>query len=73
MKLLNTHCTSHTGYYLYLFMQTQFKLGIYACTNETHSTANIYFGSNNYRQHKLAKVGIKSSRLSIEYVSFVHA
>ena len=32
-----------------------------------------YFGSNNYRKHKLVKVGIKSCRFAIEYVSFVHA
>ena len=45
-------------------MQTQFQLGsyIHACTNETHSLANLqdlanpYFGRHNYRQHKLAKV-----------------
>ena len=27
MKLLTTHSTSHTGYYLCLFMQTKFQLG----------------------------------------------
>ena len=33
----------------------QFQLGsnIHACTNETHSLANLH-----YRQHKLAKVGL---------------
>ena len=58
MKLLATHSTSRAGYYLCLFMQTQFQLGsyvrsyIHACTNETHSFANfqdlipIYFGSS---------------------------
>ena len=43
MKSLATHSTKSTGYYLWLFMQTQFQLGsyIYACTNETHSLANL--------------------------------
>ena len=45
MKLLTTHSTSHIGYYLCLFMQTQLQLGsysyIHACTNETHSMANL--------------------------------
>ena len=34
---------------------------------------NPYFGSNNYRQNKLAKIGIKSCRFALECVSFVHA
>ena len=34
---------------------------------------NLYFGSNTFRQHKLAKVKIKSCRFSIKSVSFVHA
>ena len=33
---------------------------------------NPYFGSNNYRQHKVAKVEIESSRFARECVSFVH-
>ena len=46
MKLLTTHSTSCTGYYLCLLMQTQFQLGtiasyIHACTNETHSITNL--------------------------------
>ena len=42
-KLLATHSTTTIGYYLCLFMQTQFQLDIYihACTNETHSLANL--------------------------------
>ena len=60
-NLLATHSTGSIGYYLCLFMQTQFQLGsyIHACTNETHSLANLairfnpYFGRHNYRQHKL--------------------
>ena len=42
-KLLATHSTGSIGYYLYLFMQTQFQLGryIHACTNESHSLANL--------------------------------
>ena len=37
------HSTSNIGYYLFLFMQTQFQLGsyIHACTNETHSLTNL--------------------------------
>ena len=34
---------------------------------------NPYFGRNNYRQYKLAKVGIKSYRFARECVKFVHA
>ena len=39
-KLLATHYTGNIGYYLCLFMQTQFQLGsyIHACT---HSLANL--------------------------------
>ena len=33
---------------------------------------NPYFGSNNYRQHNLAKVRIKSCRFAKERVSFVY-
>ena len=32
MKLLTIHSTNHTGYYLCLFMQTQFQLGSYVVT-----------------------------------------
>ena len=44
MKLLATHSTIGIGYYMCLFMQTQFQLGSYcsyiqACTNETHPIA----------------------------------
>ena len=50
-------------------MQTQCQQGgyIHSYTNETHSLTNIqdlnltYFGSNNYRQHKLTKVGMYHS------------
>ena len=74
MKLLTTHSTSRTGYYFCLFIQAQFQLVasyIHACTNETHSIANLqdliptYFGSNNYRQDKLAKVEVKSCRFEL--------
>ena len=54
-------------------MQTQVQLGsyIHACTNEVHSLRfNPYFGSNNYRQHKLA---IKSCKFVRECVLYVHA
>ena len=42
-KLLATHSTGSINYCLHLFMQTQFQLDsyIYACTNETHSLANL--------------------------------
>ena len=38
-----THSTGTIGYYLCLFMQAQLQMGSYvhACTNETHSLANI--------------------------------
>ena len=50
-----------------IFVCSQFQLGshIHACTNETHSLANLqglipaYFDRHDYRQHKLAKVWIK--------------
>ena len=62
-------------------MQSQFQLGryIHACTNETHSLANLQdliptlAAIANYRQHKLAKVGIKCYGFARECVSFVHA
>ena len=84
MKFLTTHSTNRrTGYHVCLFIKTHnsswLPSYIHACTNETHSIGNLqdlrnpYFGSNNYRQHKLAKVGIKSCRFAIECVSFVHA
>ena len=44
MKSLATHSASCNGYYLCLFIQTQFQLGsyyIHACTNETPSIANL--------------------------------
>ena len=43
MKLLVTYSIRNNGYYLCLFMQTQFQLGSYnhTCTNETHSLANL--------------------------------
>ena len=78
MKFLTTHSTSRTGYYLCLFMQTQFQLVSHTCTNETHSVANlqdliptlaaIIIDNTNL----LAKVGIKSCRFATECVSFVH-
>ena len=81
MKLLTTHSTSCSGYYLCLFMQTQFQLCgyIHVCTNETHSIANL---QDLFPTLALAvciayiiaaKVGIKSCRFDIECVSFVHA
>ena len=62
-------------------MKTKFQFGSYiqAYRNEhTYTLANLprftpYFGSNNYRQHRPAKVGIKSCRSARECVSFVHA
>ena len=38
-KLLASHSTDTIGYYLYLFMQTQFL----ACTGETCSLANVQY------------------------------
>ena len=32
-KLLATHSTGSIGYYLCLFVQAQFQLGVHACTN----------------------------------------
>ena len=65
--MLATYSTGSIGYYLCLFMKTQFQLGSYmhGCTNEhtfsNKSTRfNPYFDSYKYREHKLAKVGIKS-------------
>ena len=56
-------------------MKTLFQLGsyIYGCTNEhtfssKSTTFNPYFGSNDYRQHILAKVRAKSYRFAREYV-----
>ena len=80
MKLMATHSARSISYYLCLFMQAQFQLGsyIHTCTNETYSLANSqdlirsYFGSNNFRQHKLTKVEIKSCRFAIECVLFVN-
>ena len=52
---------------------------IHACANETHSIANLQdliltlAAIIIYKQHKLAKVRIKSCRFAIECVSFVHA
>ena len=42
-KSLITHSTDNVGYYLCLFVQTQFQLGSYinSCTNETHSQGNL--------------------------------
>ena len=34
---------------------------------------NPYFGRYNYKQHKPAKVGIKSCRFARECASFIHA
>ena len=45
MKSLDIYSASHTGYYLCLFIQTHFQFVSYsyirACTNETHSVANL--------------------------------
>ena len=78
MKFLTTYSTSRTGYYLCLFMQTQFNWlasCIHTCTNEIHSVANL----QDLIPSKFvlpiiiaAKVGIKSSRFATECVSFVH-
>ena len=52
---------------------------IHACTNETHSLANLkdviptLVIIRNDSQHILAKVGIKSYRFAGECVPFVHA
>ena len=42
-KLLAIHSASSIGYYICLFMQTQFQLGsyIYRCTNETYFLTNL--------------------------------
>ena len=42
-ELLATQSTGSIGYYLCLFMQTQFQLCsyIHTCTNETHLLANL--------------------------------
>ena len=82
MKFLTNHSTSHTGYYLVCSCKhnsSWLASHIHACTNETHSIANlqdliptlaaIIIGNTN----KLAKVGFKSCRFAIECVSFVHA
>ena len=51
-------------------MQTQFQLGryIHACANEMHASKstrfNPYFGRYIYKQHKPAKIGIKSCRFA---------
>ena len=81
MKFLTTHSTSRTGYYLCLFMQTQFQLlasCIHTCTNETHSVANLQDLIPTLASKFVlsiiiaAKVGIKSCRFATECVSFVH-
>ena len=62
MKLLATNFTRRIGYYLCLFMQSQFQLGsyIHACTNETHSMANLQdLIPTLAAMIKLAKVRIK--------------
>ena len=79
MKFLTTHSTSRTGYYLCLFMQTQFLVScIHTCTNETHSVANLQDLIPTLASKFVlpiiiaAKVGIKSCRFATECVSFVH-
>ena len=62
-------------------MQTQFQVGsyIHACTNEAHSLTNLedliptLAGISTDKEHKPAKVGIESYRLTRECVSFVYA
>ena len=77
MKFLTTHSTSRTGYYLCLFMQTQFQLVSYLHTNETHSVANLQDLIPTLASKFVlpiiiaAKVGIKSCRFATECVSFV--
>ena len=41
--LLAAHSTCQIGYYLYLFIRTEFQLGsnIHVCTKETHLQANL--------------------------------
>ena len=41
-KLLATHYTGSIGYYLFLFMQTQFQLGMYSWMHKL----NIHFLAN---------------------------
>ena len=43
-KLLATYPTGSIGYYLCLFMQTQFQLDscIHACINQTHFPADLH-------------------------------
>ena len=82
MKLLTTHSTSCIGCYLCLFMQAQFQLGSCVVTF-MHAQMKYVLIANLQdliptlaaiiiaRQHKLAKVGIKSCRFAIECVSLV--
>ena len=80
MKLLTTYSTSHTSYYTYVCScKHRVASYIHACTNETHSIANLQdliptLASLCYLHIIIAaKVGIKSCRFAIECISFVHA
>ena len=56
-------------------MQTQFQMSsyIHVCTAETQSLANLQdLICINYRQHKVAKVEIKSCRFARECIKFLH-
>ena len=73
-----THSIESIGYYLYLFMQTQFQLGRYLhqCMykwNTFSCTFNPYFVRHNYRRHKLAKVQNKFCRFTRECILLMHA
>ena len=79
MKFLTTNSTSRTGYYLCLFMQSNWLAScIHTYTNETHSVANLQDLIPTLASKFVlpiiiaAKVGIKSCRFAIECVSFVY-
>ena len=67
--MLAIYATGSIGYYLCLFMQTQFQLGsyIHVCTGGSSKSTrfNPYFCSNNYRQQKLATVDLLENVLHL--------
>ena len=74
MKLLTTHSTSRTGYYLCLFCSCKHNSNwltscIHTCTNETHSVANL---QDLIPTLAAIIIEIKSCRFATECVSFVH-
>ena len=85
MKFLTTHSTSRTGYYVFVSVHACKQISswlvnyIHACTNETHSIANLQNLTPTLASQFVlpifiaAKVGIKFCRFAIECVSFVHA